>query len=154
MKILLFSDTHGNLKGPLEVLRREPGVDRFFHMGDTYYDAVRIRDRSGVPMTAVKGNMDGGSEGPALEVVGLEGVRFMLVHGDRYHVTRDIAVLDYEAESRDVQVVCFGHTHKPFDHAFNGRRYLNPGAFSHGRAFYGVLTVEDGTVEYRQVKGG
>ncbi|MBI5142117.1 MAG: YfcE family phosphodiesterase [Nitrospirae bacterium] len=151
MKILLISDTHTNTSDAVKILRAGGGFNMFFHMGDTWQDAVRIRDESGVPMRAVSGNMDGLRVGPTVEVFALDGVRFLLTHGDMFGVHRGLRDLEAEAVRRKADVVCFGHTHAAFDEMRGERRFINPGAMRYGRKSYGILTVVDGLIVYEAV---
>jgi putative phosphoesterase len=151
MKILLISDTHSNTSDAIRILRADGSFDMFFHMGDTWQDAAGIRNESGVPMRAVSGNMDGLRVGPAVEVFTLEGVRFLLTHGDLFGIHRGLRDLNAEAVRRKADVVCFGHTHAAFDGMFDDRRFINPGAMKHGKKSYGILTVENETIVYEAV---
>ena len=65
VKVLVISDTHGNIEGALEALKKEPGISEIWHLGDHASDAKRISDRTGIPFIAVKGNCDGSGGGYA-----------------------------------------------------------------------------------------
>lgn len=147
MKILLLSDTHTNVSGAVGLIRGRGDFELFFHLGDTYQDAVRIHDETGLPMKAVSGNMDGLRVGPDDEVFTLEGVCFFLVHGDRYAVNRDRSRLVAEAERREADVVCYGHTHVARDETVAGHRLINPGALRPGNGSYAILDLNDGQVK-------
>ena len=143
VKILLLSDTHSNVETAVRIVRSAGDFDLFFHMGDTYQDALRIREETGLGMRAVSGNMDGIRVGPERELFSLGGLSFLLVHGDRFSVHRDRSGLFREAERRGADIVCYGHTHVARDETIHGRRFINPGALRPGGS-YGVLTLGAG----------
>ncbi len=149
MKILLISDTHSNIRDAVELIRREGDFDLFFHMGDTYQDATSIREETGLPMKAVSGNMDEQRTGPEIEVFSLEGIRFLLTHGDRFWVNQGLQALDVKAERCGVDIVCFGHTHIASDTVISSRRFINPGAFRGNVCSYGILKLDNGGATYQ-----
>ena len=57
----------------------------------------------------------------------------MVTHGHTYGVSIETAMLEEEARSRGVQVVMFGHTHRPFLEQKEGLTLLNPGSLSYPR---------------------
>lgn len=149
MKILLLSDTHSNVKDAVKVIRREPDLEMFLHMGDTYQDAVKIHEETGLPMKAVSGNMDGLKAGPAFEVFSIDGVRFLLTHGDRFYVNGDRHILYKEALKQGAKVACYGHTHIARDETIQGIRLINPGALKGRTKTYAVMTINEGEISLR-----
>ena len=56
MKIIVFSDSHGELEGMRKVIDREQ-PDYVFHLGDHDLDAERLGEEYfTLPVTAVRGN--------------------------------------------------------------------------------------------------
>ena len=151
MKILLISDTHSNVSDAVEIIRQEGDFDMFFHMGDTYQDAIKIQDETGLSMKAVSGNMDGLRIGPEIESFSIEGIRFLLTHGDRFQVNHGFQALDVEAKHCGADVVCFGHTHNPCDTVINTRRFFNPGALQGNNRSYGILRLDNGSITYQSL---
>ncbi len=151
MKILLISDTHSNVSDAVKIIHREGDFDLLFHMGDTYKDAIIIQKETGIAMKAVSGNMDEQRTGPEIEVFSLEGVRFLLTHGDRFGVSQNLRALEVKAESCEADVVCFGHTHIPYEKVINTRRFFNPGALREKNRSYGILTLDNGGITYQSL---
>ncbi len=59
MKLVLFSDSHGNVANMADVVRLEH-PDRVLHMGDLARDAEELaRQFPDIPVTYVPGNCDG-----------------------------------------------------------------------------------------------
>lgn len=118
MRIGLVSDTHDLLRPQvLEFLR---GSDHIVHAGDICGDAVLHALRELAPLTAVRGNNDGGAWADALpetQTVELAGVVL--------HVVHDLKQLAAPAGAR---VIVSGHSHKPKVEERGGVLYVNPGS--------------------------
>lgn len=156
MKILVVSDTHGHTGNLVEVLRRVKPIDALVHCGDVEGQENYIRTQAECPCYMVKGNNDFFSELPREELFQLGGYSVMVTHGHMYGVSMDTAILEEEARSRGVQVVMFGHTHRPFLEQKEGLTILNPGSLSYPRQRGrrpGFLIMEidrDGEAHYTQ----
>lgn len=148
LKILVCSDSHGRLGHMIDGVERE-SPDHIFFLGDNYQDGIALSELyPNLPVTAVRGNCDWGLA-PDEEEILLGGVRFLLVHGHRQGVKASLDGLIEEGLRRGVDMVCFGHTHRPLHVRGPGSLWLfNPGTAGgiHGRESYGVLTVEHGKV--------
>lgn len=151
-KILVLSDSHGNLNNMiLAVQREEP--DMVFHLGDGWRDARKLSKRfPGLILEQVPGNCDFQNES-AVRVLSVEGILVMLCHGHTFNVKAGYLTLQYAAEEKGVAAALFGHTHRVFYDRHNGVSYLNPGSIG-GLGFgappsYGILCIdgEKGTVE-------
>lgn len=118
MRIGLVSDTHDLLRR--EVLEFLRGSDHIVHAGDICGDAVLHALRELAPLTAVRGNNDGGAWADALpetQTVELAGVVL--------HVVHDLKQLAAPAGAR---VIVSGHSHKPKVEERGGVLYVNPGS--------------------------
>ena len=56
-----------------------------------------------------------------------------MVHGHRDLIFGQFAMLADRAKSFDCDIVCFGHTHIPFNQTIKGVRVLNPGSIWRNR---------------------
>ena len=146
VKVLVISDTHGNIEGALEALKKEPGISEIWHLGDHASDAKMISDRTGIPFIAVRGNCDGNSgiyeESVTVSVMGRKA---FLAHGHTLGVGFSLLRLQLKAEEEGAEIALFGHTHVP-DMSFQGRLIMmNPGSISLPRmghpATYGILKI-------------
>ncbi|MBM6937557.1 metallophosphoesterase family protein, partial [Pseudoflavonifractor phocaeensis] len=89
MKILVFSDSHGNTKTMMELVERHK-PDRILHLGDVVRDAYTLREAfPDIPLDLVRGNCDGWLPEPEELHVTLEGRKLFLCHGHTYHVKYD-----------------------------------------------------------------
>ena len=126
MKIGLISDTHGILDN--KALDALAGVDRIVHAGDVGDPAILTGLATIAPVTAVRGNTDGGPWArrlPPADMISLAGRTLYVLH--------DLTTLDLDPEAAGVQVVVSGHTHQAEIKTIRGVLYINPGSASRPR---------------------
>lgn len=133
MKILVVSDTHGHSSELMRVLQKVKPIDALIHCGDVEGEENHIRGLAECPCYIVRGNNDFFSDLEREEVFSLGGYKIMVTHGHLYGVSIDTSMLEEEAVSRGVQVVMFGHTHRPFLEQKENITLLNPGSLSYPR---------------------
>lgn len=133
MKILVVSDTHGHSSELVQVLRKVKPIDGLIHCGDVEGQENYIREIAECPCYMVKGNNDFFCDLPREEVFQLGNYKVMVTHGHMYGVSMDTSMLEEEARSRGVQIVMFGHTHRPFLEQKEDITILNPGSLSYPR---------------------
>lgn len=133
MKVLIVSDTHGHDGNLKEVLLKVSPVDCLIHLGDAEGSEDYIRQIANAPVHIVSGNNDFFSDLPREEEFMLGDCKVLITHGHYYYVSLDFQEIRRQAESRGVDVVMFGHTHRP--HLEIGDRFtiLNPGSLSYPR---------------------
>jgi uncharacterized protein len=151
----VVSDTHfprfgRTLPRALERGLRRARVQRILHLGDmTDLLAVELFEAI-APFDAVAGNNDGEAIRARFgrqKIVTIEDVRIGLVHGDgKRGSTKDRALAAFAAEP--VDVVLFGHSHRPYVGRERSMLVANPGSPTDKRLnplySYAILTV-DGT---------
>lgn len=111
MRLGIIADTHGLLRP--EVHEVFKAVDAILHAGDVGDEA--ILDELGLlaPVTAVYGNVDGGSlrrRLPKVAEVVADGLRVVVTHGDQFGVPKPETL---KAEFPAADVIVYGHTHRP-----------------------------------------
>jgi putative phosphoesterase len=119
----VISDTHGHL--PAAVLEAFKGVERIVHAGDIGGPDILEHLGRLAPVTAVRGNMDGGGWAAALnttEAVDLGSAILYAIH--------DLSGLDLDPPAAGFEAVIHGHTHRPSAEYRRGVLYLNPGSAS------------------------
>jgi putative phosphoesterase len=105
------------------------GSDLILHAGDVGDPSILSELEGLAPVTAVRGNMDGGTWARALaetEVVEVRGVLLYLLH--------DLGRLDLSPEAAGIRVVVFGHTHRSEVRVDSSVLYFNPGPAGHRRS--------------------
>lgn len=133
MKILVVSDTHGHTKNLETVLKKVGEVDFFIHCGDLESDEDYIRALVDAPVCMVAGNNDWFSDLDREQEITVDDYRIWVTHGNQYGVSLGTERLLEEAEARNVDVVMYGHTHKPLIEYRNNITIVNPGSLSYPR---------------------
>lgn len=154
MRILIVSDTHGRHANLDRALEEAGAIDMFIHLGDveggeTYIDAV-----VGCEKHLVAGNNDFFSDLPREKEICIGKYRAFITHGHSYYVSLGPEHIREEGKARKVDLVMFGHTHKPYLSREEGITVLNPGSLSYPRqegrrGSYLMMEIDDGTGEMR-----
>lgn len=133
MKILIVSDTHGRHGNLDEILEREGRIDMLLHLGDIEDGEHYIEAAVDCPMHLLSGNNDYFSYLPGEKEIKIGGYRVFMTHGHGYYVSVNTKRLRDEANRRCVDVVLFGHTHKPYMDVEGDLKVINPGSLSYPR---------------------
>lgn len=149
----VVSDTHFPRFGrvlprALERGLRDAGVARILHLGDmTDLLAVALFEAI-APFDAVAGNNDGAAIRERFgrrKILRVEDVRIGMVHGDGKRGTTQQRALEAFAGD-DVDVVLFGHSHRPVVTHADGVLVANPGSPTdkrfNPRYSYAILTID------------
>ena len=152
MKILVLSDSHGNLENMVQAVERE-NPRMILHLGDCWREAERLHDRfPEIPFHQVPGNCDFRPQEPAEQLLFLEDKRVLMCHGHTYRVKQSLLLAGYAAEEQNLDLFLFGHTHQPLVDMRGKTLFLNPGSIGdHFRPFYGIVTLENGRLDARTV---
>ncbi|MCL2618646.1 MAG: metallophosphoesterase [Defluviitaleaceae bacterium] len=130
MKILVMSDSHGDIVSVRGILRRHAGhVGGVVHLGDGYADIVEAaREFPHIALYAVAGNCDDCPGAPEKLVFGIGGTTVLAAHGHHYNVKTSFDRLCYAAQEAGADLCLFGHTHRAESFEYAGATFLNPGA--------------------------
>lgn len=154
MKVLVMSDTHGNIDHARNILEKTIpfGVKAVLHCGDYVSDARLLQKfYPEVEVYSVYGNCDVGFGGAYDMVVDIEGVSIYMIHGHRYGVKwGDYEELAIDAVAHDAQVTVCGHSHQAYLEYKEDVLIMNPGSMTLPRdskyPSYGMLEIEEGQV--------
>ena len=151
MKLLVLSDSHGRVGMLEKAYETHPDADMIVFLGDGLRDVSRAFTGCEKTVVCVRGNCDGitfdsSFAAHALEetILDLEGVRVLCCHGHRYGVKSGLSTIAEYADSKDIQLVLYGHTHTPAQTRCGGVVLFNPGRASTGS--YGIVYLKDGAV--------
>lgn len=133
MRILVVSDTHRQNDTYLEVLQKESQIDMVIHCGDAEGSEYLICESAGCPTEIVLGNNDFFSGLPREKELEIEGYKIWVTHGHNFYVSMDNEILKKEARARGMDMVLYGHTHKPVVEIEKGLVTLNPGSLTYPR---------------------
>lgn len=156
MRILAVSDTHGRHTNLDRILREAGPIDMFIHMGDVeggeyYMDSVIECEKH-----FVAGNNDFFTDLPRMEEFYIGKKKVFITHGHQYGVSAGTGEIKKAGLARGVDIVMFGHTHRPFLEVEEDITVLNPGSVSYPRqsgrkASYMILEMDDeGEITYHQ----
>jgi putative phosphoesterase len=154
MKILVVSDTHGDLFNLREAMRIEAPFDMLIHLGDICHDEEEIRELAGPACTVamVRGNCDYFCREPDTRDFTLGNHKVHMEHG--HFLPASTASISYRAQELGADIMLSGHTHKPFLTECGGVTIANPGSLSKprqsdGRPSYMVMEVDrDGEIKF------
>lgn len=133
MRILVISDSHGRNDDVAGVIKQVGSIDMLIHCGDVERGDNYIRSLVDCPVHMVAGNNDYNLDLPPKDIFQIEDYKVMVVHGHTYHVYRDVRYLRQYAIDNHIDIVMFGHTHKPFIEIGEEVTILNPGSLSYPR---------------------
>ena len=134
MKILIVSDTHRKNENLEIVLEQEKPIDLLIHLGDGEGCEDYIEVLAECPLEIVAGNNDFFTELPGEKMISIGKYKVLLTHGHYYYVNTGIVRLKEEALDRGVDIVMYGHTHRPVvDLEDDGIIAINPGSLSYPR---------------------
>lgn len=132
MKLLLFSDNHRDRQSVKEVVEKHPDMDRYISLGDS---EMKEHELTALNVFGVKGNYPFEPNFPNQLTFVFEGIKVFLTHGHYYSVKLGLTKLLNYSLYNDINIVCFGHTHKPLLRDLRGVIFINPGCLS--KAKYG-----------------
>ena len=114
----LISDTHGLLRD--DAINYLKGCDAIIHAGDICDDGIITQLAVIAPVYAIRGNMDIGTKYSATD---------LLTIGERtFYILHDLEKLDLDPQTAGVNVVVFGHSHRPESFQRGTVLYINPGS--------------------------
>jgi putative phosphoesterase len=128
MRVLIFSDSHGETENMISAARIYAPELAIF-LGDGLRDFESFCRRfPRLPTESVRGNCDYLSQSPEQRELQLGDLRLLLCHGHRYGVKRDLSLLSRKARSLSADIALFGHTHVACHLQEAGLLLFNPGS--------------------------
>ncbi|MEW6684590.1 MAG: YfcE family phosphodiesterase [Candidatus Edwardsbacteria bacterium] len=133
MKIGVVSDTHGNIEYLKKVIDKfhQEGVEIFIHLGDDITDLEGLKEPSveWIEIPGVYEPIYVESNLPHRVIKEFEGLRFLLTHSPTSHPNDFPSDIKPEevVKNREVDVILYGHTHKPELKEEEGVLWVNPG---------------------------
>lgn len=156
MRVLIVSDTHGRKWGLDSALEEAGDIDMLIHLGDVEGDEAYIDAVVDCEKHVIRGNNDFFSDLPKEEEFYIGGRKVFITHGHAYYVSLDPEYIREEGKARGVDIVMFGHTHRPYYEDDNGIIILNPGSLSFPRqegrkpSYMIMETDENGGLHFEQ----
>lgn len=148
MKLLILSDSHGNVDAMVAIANKECPAG-IIHLGDCWRDATELKRRlPQIPMYRVRGNCDSYSWTPGSDDIltwKFEDVTVYMTHGHLHSVKLSLLRLHLAAKEAGAQVALFGHTHRSYYEDHDGVTLMNPGTCGSVMGTYGILEINGGS---------
>lgn len=132
-KILIVSDTHRKNDNYFTLLERQKPLDMVIHCGDAEGSEYALSQAADCPVQIVLGNNDFFSNLPRELEFEIGRYHVWVTHGHSYYVSVGCERIKQEARERGVDIVMFGHTHRPYLDEEEDLIILNPGSLSYPR---------------------
>lgn len=152
MKIGVVADTHVPKRAknlPKKLLSGLKGVDLIIHAGDWVSVDVVNTLSSIAPLKGVVGNNDGAEIEklfPKKQILTINGYKIGIVHGDGVKKTTVARAREAFIDD-DVDMIIFGHSHKPYYEVVDGVVMFNPGSPTDKRRqpkySYGIIELSN-----------
>lgn len=154
MRILVISDSHGRNDDVAGVIEQVGPIDMLIHCGDVERGDDYICSLVDCPVHMVSGNNDYNLDLPAQDIFNIGDYKVLVVHGHTFYVYRGVERLKQYALQNNIDIVMFGHTHKPYIEIDEDVTILNPGSVSYPRQLdhmptFLIMEIDDeGEVHY------
>lgn len=153
MKILVFSDSHGNIINIKKVIEKiNSNIEAVIHLGDNISDAYEIEMLyPKIKLYSVLGNCDFNEFGEDEQIIDINNKKIFISHGHRYNVYEGSKYLYERAKQLNADICLFGHTHRPYINKDSDIIIMNPGSISRPRGTdicsYGIIDISsDGII--------
>ncbi len=133
MRVLIVSDTHKKNDNYFKVIEQVAPIDLVIHCGDVEGSEYAICQGAGCPVEMVMGNNDFFSDLPREIELQLGNYKALITHGHNYYVSMGNELIKQEARARGLNMVIYGHTHRPVLELDGEVVALNPGSLSYPR---------------------
>ena len=163
MKILIFSDSHGDVDIMCDVVEKE-NPDMIIHLGDSIADAEQLNNKyPDIKMIKVLGGIDSQKEDEEwIQYTEICGKRFMVTHGQKFFEETTVyckAQQNMWLYSGNSDVILYGHMHEPFINCCEGKWIMCPGRIGRNaegggiNPKYGILKInKSGTLNWQFVE--
>jgi putative phosphoesterase len=152
MKILVFSDSHGQIGLMSQVIEHYKGqIQTVIFLGDYVRDCKKLQMLyPHLQYYLVAGNCDFMSDEQEEALVNLAGAKIFLSHGHLFAVKSGYDKIAAYAHKIGANACLFGHSHVPVIFEKNGITFLNPGSITEPRGHlgksYAILEIVDGKI--------
>ncbi|MBR2810281.1 MAG: metallophosphoesterase family protein [Solobacterium sp.] len=144
MKIVVVSDSHGNIRPLHQIMEKHADADLFIHCGDSGWNPSGLQG-----WTVVGGNVDYMYDYPLALIEEVGPHKILVTHGHACFSSYrpDYGALADYAKDLECDTVMFGHTHIFYDSTVHGVRLINPGSTYKNRdgsdPCYAVVTYDE-----------
>ena len=156
-KVLIVSDTHRANETYFKVLEIEEPLDLVIHCGDIEGSEYALSSAAKCPVEMIAGNNDYFSDLSYEKELRICGKKIWLTHGNTHYVSTGYDTLRMEARQKGVDMVFFGHTHRPFLEITSTLTLLNPGSLTYPRQegrrpSYAIMDIDEKGEPHFEIK--
>lgn len=149
MKLVVFSDVHGEKAIINDILEANTDADYVLSLGDTEVDLDFLVHND---IVMIKGNSRNDAGFVFERELEVEGFKIFMVHGHKHGVNRGLDKLAKHAIEEHYDIVLYGHTHIIDQRKVGGIQFLNPGSCARPRnAFpptYLILEIDNQEIKW------
>ncbi len=147
-KILVFSDSHGNINNIARIITLHKDIDIIIHLGDYVRDVLRIgKENPNREINFVGGNNDWAYNYPTEKTIEVCSKKIFITHGHIYKVKQGLTELIEKGKQLNVDLICFGHTHCSAEVYEEGMMLINPGSINisvnQNKSTYCILEISN-----------
>lgn len=148
MKLLLFSDNHRDRISVKKMLKKNRDADLIFSLGDS---EMKEPELTAMNIVGVKGNYPFEPNFPKDLTFVYHDVKVFFTHGHYFSVKMGLNRLLNYAVYNQIDIVCYGHTHRALLKEISGVLFINPGALTkrgiYSKNSYAVLEITEEIIE-------
>ena len=142
MRLLVLSDSHGDIYAMKKAIDAQPTAEAVIFLGDGYMDFEKckplFKDKR---VYCVKGNNDFYCEYPRNAIIEEGGLKIYITHGHYEYVKSGLGGLISVAKRNNCKLALYGHTHNQQEDNYDGIKMFNPGSIRNDE--YGVIDIID-----------
>lgn len=149
MKLVVFSDVHGDESVVNRILDWNQDSDYFISLGDTELPQDFLLHND---IVMIKGNYRGDAGFVFERVLEVENLKIFMTHGHKFNVHKSLDKLAKLAITEGYDLVLFGHTHILETIKISKVQFLNPGSCASPRnnlpPTYMILDITEGELTW------
>ncbi len=149
MKVVVFSDAHGNKTIIERIISFNPDADFLVSLGDSELPISFLMD---LDIIAIKGNYPRDSGFVFESTLQVGNKELFLTHGHKYGVHKSLKKLLQHALAIECDIALYGHTHVAKVDKVGDLLLINPGSIRNPRSkmapSYLILNITDDSIEY------
>lgn len=149
MKLVVFSDVHGDAAVVDRMIEWNKDAEYFLSLGDTELDQDFLLHRD---IVMIKGNYRNDPGFVFERVLEVQGKKIFMTHGHKFAVHRSLDKLAKLAITEGYDIVLFGHTHIVETEKVGSVMILNPGSCARPRntlpPTYMILDITEGALTW------
>lgn len=145
MKLIAFSDSHGDHMPMIQALRKHRNAEVVIFCGDGHNDIREVQKSFPDKMyLTVKGNCDWCCEFANVQTITLCGKKLLITHGHIQRVKESMMQLTYFGNQENADIVVFGHTHQQVTFLESKMILMNPGSIGYNEQ-YSTIDIDEKT---------